>query len=313
MNKGISTLVSIIIIAAVAIVLGGGFLAWQQGWLTSPQTNKPQQITQDETADWETYDNQIYNFQIKYPKDWNLQKEVGVPPATIIGKRWDDNGYCSMTLLIVENEFPATAEMDWYRQNGYKEEAYTIAGMTGAKFSKFPVDGNRPFGVIYFKNNSDRIDMVASTDKYQECSSVFDKMLFSFKFVAQNLFVNPNGKYSFEYPSAWKAAINQYNNKNSLFGPGANSATGLGGVEIFPNQSSIDNFLQSTEAQYTNKTSITVDGVSGIRAYYKGVPSSGESVFLLKDGNLYNIYIGSDDEQEINLFNQLVSTFKFIN
>lgn len=120
-----------------------------------------------------------------------------------------------------------------------------------------------------------------------------------------------NDKYSFEYPSAWNAAVNKYNNKNTLFGPNADSGSGLGGVEIFSNFSSIDNFLNGIAAQVTNKTGITVDGVSGTRANYKGA-SAGEQVVLLKDGTIYNIYINSEKEQDINYFNQILSTFKFI-
>jgi hypothetical protein len=134
------------------------------------------------------------------------------------------------------------------------------------------------------------------------------------KQTASTLFTNPNGKYSFEYPSAWTAAINQYNNKNSLFGPGADGGSGLGGVEIFTNFSSIDKFLEGVAAQYTDKTNITVDGVSGIKTHYKGVPViGGEQIVLLKNGNIYNIYINSESDQDLKLFEQIVSTFKFIN
>lgn len=186
MNKVISTTIGLIIIIAFAILATGGILAWQNGWLETNKAKTDQgaqtQNLQNETANWETYTNEIHKFEIKYPKEWTLQKEVGVPPATIIGRRWDDKGYCSMNLLIVENGTPSTAEMDWYRQNGYKEESINIAGMMGTKFSKFPVENNGPVAVVYFKNNSDRIDMIASADKYQECSGVFNLMLSTFKF-----------------------------------------------------------------------------------------------------------------------------------
>jgi len=126
-----------------------------------------------------------------------------------------------------------------------------------------------------------------------------------------NLFTNQSGRYSFEYPSEWNVAVNQYNNKNSLFGPNANSSSGLGGVEIFSNQPSIDKYLGSVEAQYTNKTNITIDGISGIRTHYKGLPGGGEAVVLLKNSDVYNIFVNSEKDQDIKLFEQIVSTFKF--
>jgi len=129
--------------------------------------------------------------------------------------------------------------------------------------------------------------------------------------VSKNLFTNPNGKYSFELPSAWKVAINKYNNSNSLFGTNADSGSGLGGVEIFDNQVSIDKFLESVDAQYSNKVKITIDGISGIRTHYKGFPASGEQAVLLKNGKIYNIYVNSEKAEDIKLLEQIFTTFKF--
>jgi hypothetical protein len=124
-------------------------------------------------------------------------------------------------------------------------------------------------------------------------------------------FTNPNGQYSFVCPAAWKAAINQYNADNSLYGPDASGSSGLGGVEVFPNQTSIDAFLGGIGAQYTGTTNVTVDGVSGVRTQYAGSAVSGEQVVLLKGSILYNIYINSQKSEDVELFNQVVSTFKF--
>ncbi len=124
-------------------------------------------------------------------------------------------------------------------------------------------------------------------------------------------FTNPNGSYSFDYPAAWKVAINQYNNSNSLFGPSADSASGLGGVEVFPNQASISSFLGGVAAQYDSKINIAVDGIPAVRTHYKGSSISGTEVVLLKDGKIYNIYVNSEKSEDISLFDQLVSTFKF--
>jgi len=133
------------------------------------------------TTTWETYNNEIHKFQITYPSDWLLQKEVGYPPETIISKRWDDNGYCSLNLFIILEDFDSMGEVEWYRQNGYKEESYSINNMLAIKFSKFPVENNAPVGVIYFDNTSDRITMVASSDKYEYCLDYFNKMISSYK------------------------------------------------------------------------------------------------------------------------------------
>lgn len=127
-----------------------------------------------------------------------------------------------------------------------------------------------------------------------------------------SLFSNLDGGYTFEYPAIWKAAINKYNKNNSLFGPNANSGSGLGGVEISENQTSIDNFLESIDAQYSNKIKITADGVSGIRTHYEGFPNKGEQAVFFKNNRIYSIYMNSEKTEDRKLFDQLISTFKFI-
>jgi hypothetical protein len=125
-------------------------------------------------------------------------------------------------------------------------------------------------------------------------------------------FTNPDGKYTFVCPTPWNAVINQDNAKDSLFGPDATGGAGLGGVEVFPDQKSIDSFLGGSSAQVTSKTNVTVDGVSGVRTQYKGAAGGGTSVVLLKEDTIYNIYVNSEKSGDIDLFNQIVATFKFV-
>jgi Tfp pilus assembly major pilin PilA len=127
---------------------------------------------------------------------------------------------------------------------------------------------------------------------------------------SDNTFVNTDGGYSFSVSGNWKAAVNAYNNKNSLFGPSADGRTGLGGVEV-SRAASIDAYLAGPAMELTSKTAVTVDGISGIRATYVGTGGKGEQVVLLKDGTIYNIYINSQNDADIRAFAQLVSSFTF--
>ncbi len=54
-NRKISTLTGIIIILATAVLLFGGVFGWQY------------YLVKNETADWKTYTNSEYGFEIKYP------------------------------------------------------------------------------------------------------------------------------------------------------------------------------------------------------------------------------------------------------
>jgi len=74
MQKQISTITGIIIIVAVAVIAVGGVFAYQyyqnsQIPMTNIQSNPNNQIqVKDETADWKTYKNDQYGFEIKYPE-----------------------------------------------------------------------------------------------------------------------------------------------------------------------------------------------------------------------------------------------------
>ena len=56
-QKGISSILIILIIVGVLIVVGGIY------WWQKSKTNSA-----DETADWQTYRNDEYGFEVKYPK-----------------------------------------------------------------------------------------------------------------------------------------------------------------------------------------------------------------------------------------------------
>ncbi len=126
---------------------------------------------------------------------------------------------------------------------------------------------------------------------------------------ARHEFTNPTGKYSFEYPLAWKVAVNEADQKNTLFGPDADGSTGLGGVEIFKNEPVL--FIGDIDAEWSNKRIITVDGIEATRSHYKGVVS-GESVELPTQDFIYHIYINSEKAEDIQLFDEIVASFRFI-
>ncbi|MFA4998579.1 MAG: hypothetical protein WC514_00960 [Candidatus Paceibacterota bacterium] len=101
MNKKISTPVGVLIIVLVAVILGGGILAYQYLWLLREEAKNAQEPVVcaleakvcpdgsavgrtgpncefvecspakiDETVSWETYTNTQYRFEIKYPNNW---------------------------------------------------------------------------------------------------------------------------------------------------------------------------------------------------------------------------------------------------
>ncbi|MFA5359004.1 MAG: hypothetical protein WC310_04280 [Patescibacteria group bacterium] len=126
-------------------------------------------------------------------------------------------------------------------------------------------------------------------------------------------FTNPTGGYSFKYPAAWKAAVNQYNAKNSLFGIDANGQAGLGGVEVSSFTGTPDEYLgymqDNVAINYLSRDNITVNGIPAIRTKYQGSPVVGNSVILKKGDEVINVYVNSATESDIDLFGKLVDSF----
>lgn len=143
-------------------------------------------------------------------------------------------------------------------------------------------------------------------------------------------YTNEDGGYLFKYSKDWNAVTNKYNPKNALFGPGATSESGYGGVESVGNLSSgqslkdfIKEFNEGVEAGSTSETAATINGQSVIVSILPKasmVPTETKSVSFEKDGEVFSIYLmyktdfvqHPEDEQKLAIFNQMLSTFKFL-
>jgi hypothetical protein len=67
--RGVSPIVTIIIIAIIGIIVASSILAYIYLWHPA----EPQAIiASDETASWKTYRNEELGFEFKYPSSWNV-------------------------------------------------------------------------------------------------------------------------------------------------------------------------------------------------------------------------------------------------
>ncbi len=79
-QKGISSLLGILIIVILGVFVIGGVLVYQYWWMpekpvpTVPILTPEPIPTPDETADWEIYRNEIYKYEIKYPYKWEAKE-----------------------------------------------------------------------------------------------------------------------------------------------------------------------------------------------------------------------------------------------
>lgn len=124
-------------------------------------------------------------------------------------------------------------------------------------------------------------------------------------------FTHPTNKYQFKYPSEWTTAINEKAKAGVLFGPNASSSSGIGGVEVREINIEPQDFYKLTESKVIESTPYSINGINGYKYTYSNIMVSHGFVFKNTDGLIYNIYINTDDKQNLEIFDQILSTFKF--
>jgi hypothetical protein len=149
---------------------------------------------------------------------------------------------------------------------------------------------------------------------------------------SSNLKTYTNGEYGyqFEYPSNWSAATNEYNKSGALFGVGATSQSGTGGVELMgelKTGQSLKNFIsefnKGVESGSLSETESTINEqrvIISIMPHAGMPPTETKSVAFSNNGKVFNVYIRyhsettkyPEDKTNLTAFDHLLSTFKFI-
>lgn len=166
MNK--SGFVNIIIIGIIVITItAAGYFALTQKTAEAPAINQ-----EVETADWKTYRNEKYSFEIKYPPDWYYIDQEFNPLSGLFFKLAITNSKqikLNPVLLDTPNRKSPENELIysltiWKNGNiakNYQEDVhYKVLGV---------MDGNAFVGVDSYKNPNKQIfDQILSTFKFIE-------------------------------------------------------------------------------------------------------------------------------------------------
>jgi len=74
----------ILIAAIIAVIVGVGILVLlmqKEAPPQAPEVTSPDTITKVETADWQTYRNEEFGFEVKYPQGWYVNRDYEVVPG----------------------------------------------------------------------------------------------------------------------------------------------------------------------------------------------------------------------------------------
>lgn len=160
-NKGISTLLVLLIILGVVLIGGGVAYFYATYLLYNPRacTRAECPIVKNETADWKTYTNQEFGFEMKYPEtasivSKNLEVSItllpimgsGVKTKSLVINKIEGNYDCSYNFPLSGPKITGNININgeiFTKQTGYYSECNITeaeGGYAGACY--FDVDEN---------------------------------------------------------------------------------------------------------------------------------------------------------------------------
>ncbi|MDP4007542.1 MAG: PsbP-related protein [bacterium] len=78
-----NTFSKIWILAILILLVVGGIFAWQYFGKQGEELNTSG-VTKDETADWQTYRNEEFGFEVGYPTSWKVSEQSGITSYTVL-------------------------------------------------------------------------------------------------------------------------------------------------------------------------------------------------------------------------------------
>jgi len=180
-QKGVSTLVGIIIIVVVAVVLFGGVFAYQYFTAQTQPVVQNQQVQNNQTAGWKTYTNTQYGFDVKYPPILTvseIQESIAFANLSAINSQGSGIAFSVVKGNVLELKTPALANLE-------DKGEITIGGYSAKKVFRPLGPTNRTTGtILYYVSGKDISIMyqLYTSDFHKISESDMDIILSTFKF-----------------------------------------------------------------------------------------------------------------------------------
>jgi len=331
----------LLIVVVLAVIVGGGALWYEK---RPEQQYQPVEIKKSEIANWETYRNDEYGFEIKYPKDW--QVEVSAVKSIKI-KNLISGSYFE----IIENKNENNLTLnEWFKELTIIDGRPTLkasakeTSINGVKAYKLNSELEPPnplFEIVGIADTQKRIFTLYAYSRQLDDNIILEKMLSTFKFIKGfetadwQTYRNEEYGFEFKYPGIFDRFENckLIENDNTVavgsrFAISILDAKELNLLEYVAKvkEESLREQVSPPPEEAWHQEDIYVGGIKGIKVVWFHGSRYSQMIYLSKDNRIFDIgftagtlcldyYVeqGSLDEvHELDIFEQIPNTFKFL-
>ena len=194
MKNNQKSFTSLILIGAIVVLIAlGGYFVWSKKSepITQKQTPEVTQTetsittSKDETANWKTYTNSDYGFELKYPQDWKFVPIFERKPDFFRVEFFSPNTLKFDDILIMVQPILAVGNLEKYIK-GSKEvlpdsiQEYFLDGVKGYKYL---ILGLNDYYTILVENRNRGYNIVVkNTSDENKLTKIKSQILSTFKF-----------------------------------------------------------------------------------------------------------------------------------
>jgi len=305
----------LITVLTIAVLGGGGYAAYQYYSTPEPVPVSGNEEPTDPTADWKTYRNEEYGFEVKYPEGWSYEKK-GLP----LGKSTQFTDINGEHVLSINNPI---------REIGYEnlslvENSKIRIPNTDEYFDKTiyksGIEGEGLILVLWNLENFKLSGEISISYKGENDPNIkiLDQILSTFKFIevddsTANWQTYKNSKYGFEVkiPNDWDYLTEDNTvcfNSTNVFDSCIMRLIMNEDVSFMEERYEDEKTMITMRGETFVESIITVDSTEG-KLMVIDSPSVERVLYLNTKDYLYDLVMYTGGE---SLFNQIISTFKFI-